>query len=132
MKKTKKDLSKKNIISFFLGIVFLLAAVYRIFNPKAGIEEFNAVGVPIFFLYVTILFELTVGTLLILGKKLKLVSVITMFFLVIAIIIATLSDFKGIIHNIGELFVLDSTPTDIVLHITFLIMLIHVFLNQNK
>lgn len=132
MRKTKKDKSKKNIISFSLGIVFLLAGIYRIFNPQAGILEFNAIGLPIFLLYATILFELIIGVLLILGKKLKLVSGVMIFGLAIFIPVVIFSNLTGIIQNIGELFVFDSTPTDIVLHITYLIMLIHVFLNQKK
>ena len=132
MRKIKKDKSNKNIISFSLGIVFLLAGVYRIFNPQAGIEEFSKIGLPLFLLYAIILFELTIGMLLILGKKLKLVSGIMIVGLVIFIPIVLFSNLSGVIKNIGELFVFDSTPTDIVLHITYLIMLVHVFLNQNK
>lgn len=130
--KEKKKKQSKNLLNIFFGIVFLSAAVYRILNPQAGINELNEFNIHGFFIYFVIAFELFVGTLFLLEKKLKLASLLTILFLSIAIIISILINFSDILKNIGELFVFDSTPTDILLHLIYLSLIIYIYKRESK
>ena len=126
----KKQTSKKNILNIFLGIVFLSAALYRIIKPDAGITEFTELGIPVYFLYLTIVFEIIVGVLFIIGKKIKLASVLTIIFLSGAILLSIITNFSNLVMNLGEIFVFNPTPTDILLHFVYIIALVYVFKMQ--
>lgn len=107
----------------FIGLVFLSAAIYRIFNYNVGLKEFNQLGIPIFFLPFVILLEIILGLFFLLNKKVFYASLSSIIFLTIAIIIGFFSNFKIIIENISELFVFNATPTNIWLHILYIILL---------
>jgi uncharacterized membrane protein YphA (DoxX/SURF4 family) len=122
---TNKKIDKWIVI--FIGIVFVSAALYRIFNYQAGIQEFTELGISTLLIPFVILLELVVGTLFILNKKVIYASLISIIFLAFAIVIAMISNFKMIINNLSELFIFNANPTDILLHISYVILLLLIY-----
>lgn len=123
----KKKLIKS--IRIFLGIVFISAAVYRIFNYGIAKQEMASLKIPAFFVFIVIIFEILVGLAFMFNKYIKFAAILSAFFLILAIMLALIVNGKNIILSIGEIFVFNLTPTDILLHITFLILILVVYLN---
>jgi uncharacterized membrane protein YphA (DoxX/SURF4 family) len=121
-----------DIVRILLGVVFFFAALYRIFNYSKGAEELSRLGIPVFLVSVVIIVELTIAASLILNKYVKYSTLTAIVFLVLAIIIGITSNFSYILQNIGELFVFDANPTDILLHVAYIFFLFLLFKNSKK
>ncbi len=121
-----------NFFRFFLGIFFILASTYRIFFFEFGINEMNKINLPIYFLYGVIILEFILGLSFLFNKKVKWASLLAILFLLIALSIALIGNFWYIISNLGELFVFDANPTDVLLHLTYLFILVFLFLDVKK
>lgn len=120
-----------NLLRFFLGVVFVSAGIYRIFNIDHGFQEIAYFGFSGKFAIIMIIFiillEIIFGIFLLLNKYLKITIISLMFFLIIAFFILILRNFNFIWENLSELFIFNPTPTDIVLHICFFIMLMMLY-----
>jgi uncharacterized membrane protein YphA (DoxX/SURF4 family) len=131
--KKKSNVQKSlEVLRILLGAIFILAAVYRIFNYEAGFRELANINIAGFFVIPIILLELFVGISLVAGKLVKFASLTGAIFLSVAIIIAFVTNGYSILSNIGELFVFNPTPTDIFLHIIYLALLISIFMRERK
>lgn len=119
--------SKLNILIVFMGVVFLSAALYRIFNYEAAVTEFTNLKLPLFLIPATILLETIIGILFIIKRYIKYASMVASIFLLIAIIIGTFSNFTNITKQIHELFVFDANPTDILLHVLYIGILLGIY-----
>jgi uncharacterized membrane protein YphA (DoxX/SURF4 family) len=117
--------NKKRIdwIVLLVGFIFLSAAIYRVFNYNAGVNEFNFLKIPLLFLPFIILLEVVLGLCFILNKKVFYASIIAIVFLSTAIILAFVSNFWAIINSISELFIFEANPTDILLHLLYILLL---------
>lgn len=127
-----KKINYHDFFRVFLGIVFILASTYRIFFFEKGISEMNQLGLPIYFLYIVISLEFLLGLSLLSNKHVKLMSFLAIIFLSIALAIITIGNTTAIMSNLGELFVFDANPTDIVLHLTYLLILVFLFLDSKN
>ena len=116
----------------FVGIVFLSAAVYRIFDYSVGVGEFNQLKIPLFFLPFIIILEIILGVLFILNKKVVYASVVSIIFLSVAVLVAFISNFSAIIINLSELFSFRANPVDILLHIMYIFLLFLIYLEYKK
>jgi len=117
---------ENRLLKIFLGIVFLSAGFFRIFNWPAAISEFGGITKKFIYplLILTIIIEIAGGLLLILNKKIKLVSTVFIFLILSGIIINLFKHGSAIFSQINELFLLNPNPTDLFLHATYLIILI--------
>jgi len=120
--------NKLNILIIFMGVVFLSAALYRIFNYEIAVTEFTNLKLPLFLIPMTILLEIVIGILFIVRKYIKYAVLVASFFLVSAIFIGIISNFTNIAERVHELFVFNAEPTDIVLHILYVGILIAIYL----
>lgn len=130
----KKKINKSNDkwIIILLGIVFISAGLYRIFNYGVGVKEFQELKTSQIFLPLTIILELVLGTLLVLNKKVNFVLKSLLIFLGTAITIGVITNFKSIFSNINELFTFQANPTDILLHISYGVIILLILLRRKE
>jgi uncharacterized membrane protein YphA (DoxX/SURF4 family) len=123
----KNNLKINNLLRLFLGLTFLSAGIFRVFNWNAAVIEFSGLNLSTanYLIVLIIALEIIGGLLLILNIKIKEVLLIFSSFIVIAIIIAFMANGNNIIANYKELFTFTPSPTDTFLHFTYLIILIY-------
>lgn len=112
------------LIRYFVAIVFITAGLYRIFFREVAKNELVSLNLPYEFGYFIIALELICGILLFFNKWSKYVILVSVVFLISAIVIAVYGNFNIIISNLEELFVFNPTPTDIFLHLIYVILLL--------
>ena len=130
--KNKSSFLKDHLIllRLGLGVVFVLAALHRIIFFEIAYNNFIDLGLKPanLLIIVTIIIELTAGTLLILNRFIYQASLTLSALLVVGIIVAVLKAGQTLIQNIHEIFIVTATPTDIVLHISYVIGLLTLLL----
>ena len=130
--KNKVNFSKDPLVllRLGLGLVFILAALHRIIFFEISYNNFIELGLKPanLLIIVTIIIELTAGTLLILNRFIYQASLTLSALLVVGIIVAVLKAGQTLIQNIHEIFIVTATPTDIVLHISYVIGLLTLLL----
>lgn len=117
-----------------LGIVFVLAALHRIIFFDIAYYNFVDLGLNPANLWVTItiIIEFTAGTLLILNRHISKASLTLAIMVAIGIIVAVLKAGQTLIQNMHEVFMVTATPTDIVLHMSYVVGLITLYLYSKK
>jgi uncharacterized membrane protein YphA (DoxX/SURF4 family) len=118
--KSLMDVNFYNLLRFFLGTVFILAASYRIFCYKCAVVEKESLGIPIYFLFIIVPLEIVIGVCLLLDKKIKSISILAILFLLVSVIVVLLVNFTVMINSLGGIFIFDPNYTDILLHITYI------------
>jgi len=78
---------------------------------------------PILLSYFVIAFEIIVWLLLLLNKYVENCLKLVMIFLLCAIAQAFIVNAHSIVSNLAELFVFDANPTDILLHMTYILLM---------
>jgi uncharacterized membrane protein YphA (DoxX/SURF4 family) len=127
----KNNLESNFLLRLFLGLTFISAGLYRIFNWQQSILELSRLNLNYAFLPVLIIaLEIIGGFLLIFNVKTKEVLLVFTVFILLALAAAFLAAGQSIISGIGELFVFSPVPTDIFLHFTYLIILIYLFADK--
>jgi len=129
----KINFKSNDLLRIFLGLVFLSAGLYRIFNWPMTILELSKLNLNSVYLAIFIIaLEITTGLFLIFNIKTKKVLISLIIFLTITLIWALIISGKNLINNASELFTFHLTPTDFFLHLTYLIILIYLISkNQN-
>jgi uncharacterized membrane protein YphA (DoxX/SURF4 family) len=128
MNTIKNRLGPTALLRIFLGIVFLAAGTYRIFNWHQAVLELSKLNLnSAYLLILMIIIEVVGGLFLIFNIKTKKVLLIFIIFIILALISAFISDGKDIILKVGDLFTFSTTPTDVFLHFTYLIILVYLF-----
>tara|TARA_B100000945_G_scaffold281373_2_gene249037 strand:+ start:301 stop:681 length:381 start_codon:yes stop_codon:yes gene_type:complete len=121
-------MKKFNILYFTqmcLGFVFLFAALFRILWPSIAALEMKTLGLPLIITNFIIFFEIICGLSLIFNIYVKY-SLLFLISAMIYAIIFSIYQFPEIIFNISELFIFNPTPTDILLHLIYLILMIFI------
>jgi uncharacterized membrane protein YphA (DoxX/SURF4 family) len=118
--------NKNKILRIFLGIVFFSAGIYRAVFWKTAMQEFSRFPekISVWLAILVIILEIWGGILLILNKKIRLVLAIFAIFLSLAILQITITNLPSLVNNFAELFSFNPTPTNIFLHLTYLLILI--------
>lgn len=113
-----------------LGIVFLLAGLHRIVFFDMAYKNFIDVGLEpaALLVIVTVIVELAAGILMLINRFIPQSSAMIIILLVIGIIAAVKRAGVDFINNINEVFLLTYTPTDIVLHISYLLVAVTLFI----
>jgi len=115
-----------------LGIVFLSAALFRIFNYPAAELEMSSLGLPALTAVLVIAIELTVAACFLTNRFVKVASLAAAIFLVVPISISLFLHSKTIYSELPALFVFNATATDVVLHVMFLILAVLIFAAERK
>lgn len=122
----------KDILRIFMAVVFLSAGFFRIFNPAAAALELQNLQLPYFLSYFLIFFEIGAGLFLLFNKYLQTISIFLSIFLLFALIRGLIINGHDVLRQAGELFVFRANPTDIFLHITFLVILISLVVRERR
>lgn len=128
-------MNKRKKIDWLLvcsGLVFLSASIYRIFHYDKAVSEFQELGVSVNLIVPVIVLEMVLGLFFIFQKNVVHTSITAIAFLLLAIIIAVLNNFSGVIDNISELFILNANPTDLFLHIMYIVILLIIITRYRK
>jgi len=121
----------ENILRIFLALVFLSAGIFRIFDHQTVIAEFTQLEIPIFFSYLVILFEIIAGLFLLFNKFSYQIYHLLVAFVSFALIWAFVINGHNLLKNIGELFIFNLNPTDVFLHLVFLLIALFLILKKD-
>ena len=109
---------------FAAGFVFLSAAVFRVFNPAAAAHEMIRLHLPAGVSWAIVVFEIAVAMMFLLNVRVRLAALATILFLCGAIALALAIYWKEVFAAMHELFVFNPTPTDILLHVMYVLFLV--------
>ena len=134
LKEKIKGLKAFDILRIVMGLNFLTAAIFRTFNFGFAKTEVNSLLLPWFFALVVIGVEYICGIMFLMNKKPKAVAGVLIGFLILATILGTIAYGPiQLLKDSGELFVYNLDPTDIYMHITYLVVLVYMFFElKNK
>jgi len=107
-----------------MAFVFISAGVYRIFFPEAATQELTDLRLPLFLVWPIIILEIGFGILLLIKKYKKTASAVLIVFLLLAVLQVLIAQGKEIWQRVGELFVFNTSPTDVFLHLVFVAILL--------
>ena len=124
MKERKYYFNESCLLRITLAIVFIAAATFRIFNIYYAFSEMNALGLPGFVSFAVILLEIAIATLLLLKYKVRVVAVCCALFVSAGVVWAMIINGAEILSNVKELFVFNANPTDVLLHVIYVFLLI--------
>jgi len=126
----KLDLIKNPsvLLRVLMGGVFCAAGLFRLFVPQAALDEMANLSLPALLVFPITAFEIVMGLSLILNRFVKYTAGALILFLFFALIRGLAIGGLGLFSSAGELFVLNTTPTDIFMHLVFLIILLYLFL----
>lgn len=128
-----KKLEASDILRIFLGIVFILAGSYRVFNWNQVALEFQNIKLDNIYLPILVVaFELIAGLLLILNVGIKKVIVLLIVFLSLGLLWSIIVNNPTLTDNLSQVFTFSQTPVDFFLHFTYLIILSYLFLIQKR
>jgi uncharacterized membrane protein YphA (DoxX/SURF4 family) len=121
----EKKFKPEVFLKIFLGLVFLSAGLYRIFNWQEAVIEFTRLGLDTTYLPImAIALEIIGGLFLLFNFQTKKVLLAFVIFLSLAILQSLIFSWPNIVSQTRELFVFQANPTDIFLHFTYLIILL--------
>jgi uncharacterized membrane protein YphA (DoxX/SURF4 family) len=130
----KLDLIKNPsaLLRVSLGLIFLAAGTFRLFVPQLALDEMTNLGMPALMVFPITAFEIVMGLALIFNRYLKYATGALILFLLFALIRAAVLGGFGLLAAAGELFVFNINPTDVFMHLFFLVVLLFLFLTTMK
>ena len=123
---------KSDLLIYFLGIVFLSAGTHRIFyKSQREYESQKLLGLPIYSDYIIIVIEIICGLILLFGNKKWVNRALTVLLVMtlIGCILLAVRNKDNMIKTYHELFTLKDTSMSLVLHITYMIIMLFVLFN---
>ena len=129
-----KKIEPASLLRLFLGLVFLSAGLFRIFNWQKGIIEFSELHLPFaaYLLFFTVCLEIIGGLMLIFNIKTKEALLVFVVFIILALLQALIFSFGQIQNTAAELFFFKANSVDLFLHFTYLIILFCLFSLQKR
>jgi len=123
-------LKGNDFIIKFLGLVFILTGVFRYFLYDGRKQELINMNLPDGFDYIIIIFELMVGFVLFfdIGNKLTTLLIV-LIFLTMGTILIIINNFNNLIQDANSVWIFQPTAMCVILHFTYIIMIIGLFLN---
>jgi len=119
------NLNLKDILIYYVGFVFIFTSINRIYLKSYREEEaYKVLKLPKYFDILIIIFEFTVGILLLINFKYKLhVLFISMIFLIIGTILIVIHNLDKILQTYNEIFTYQPTCISVVLHLTYIVII---------
>ncbi len=129
----KKAINKPEILlRYFLALIFLSAAIFRIFFKEEALKELVYLNLSPNLQIFLIVFEIIVGITLLFGKYIKIIYSILILFLIFALSWSFIFYRQNLILNVKELFVFNVNPTDWFLHFVFLVLAIFLLQKERR
>jgi uncharacterized membrane protein YphA (DoxX/SURF4 family) len=119
------NLSLKDILIYYLGLVFILASLHRIYLKTQREEEaYEILKLPKYFDILIIIFEFTVGILLLTNFKYKLHALfLLMIFLIIGSILIIIHNLDKLLMTYHEIWTYQPTSMSFVLHLAYIVII---------
>jgi len=115
------------LLRLLMALIFLSAAIFRIFNIEAARSELLELSLPQILVWPLITLELIGGLCLLLDYQSKKVAIILSCFLFFALIQALFVNYQVILKQLPELFVFKANALDWFLHLVFIFILLSLF-----
>ena len=119
----------KNIIVYYLGIVFVFASIQRFFLKKDRKEELETMKLPKHFDIFIYGFEMLVGLILLSRIPFfykRIVLGLLLCFLLVGCGLIVLYNYKKLLATFTEIFTFQPTAMSYVLHVAYVVMIISV------
>jgi hypothetical protein len=114
----------------YLGILFLSVGLIRTQIKNEREKELKNFGLPNNFDYFIILFEISMGLILLLNTNYEqCFLIILLIILIIGCVLIIINNFNTIVNNALEVFTFQPTPMSVALHFTYIIIIISILLN---
>jgi uncharacterized membrane protein YphA (DoxX/SURF4 family) len=115
----------KDILSYYLGLVFILASIHRMFYKEQRLEESNKVlKLQKYFDILIIIFEFTIGVLLLINFKYKIEALkLLLLFLIIGSILIAIHNKDKLLKTYNEVWTYQPTFMSFVLHLAYIIII---------
>ena len=114
----------------YLGILFLSVGLIRTQIKNEREKELKNFGLPNNFDYFIILFEISMGLILLLNTNYEqCFLIILLIILIIGCVLIIINNFNTIVNNALEVFTFQPTPMSVALHFTYIIIIISIVLN---
>jgi len=119
------SLTLKDILIYYLGLVFILASIHRIYLKSQRKEEATQVlKLPKYFDILIIIFEFTVGVLLLTNFKYKLHALfLLMIFLIVGSILIIVHNMDKLLETYHEIWTYQPTSMSFVLHLAYIVII---------
>jgi len=116
------------LLRVLMGGVFCVAGLFRLFVPQMALDEMANLNLSALLVFPVTAFEIVLGLSLILNRYVKYTAGALILFLFFALTRGLAIGGLGLLSAAGELFVFNVNPTDIFMHLVFLIILLYLFL----
>ena len=115
----------KDILTYYLGLVFIFASIHRMVYKKQRLEESNVVlKLPKYFDILIIIFEFTIGVLLIINFKYKIEALkLLLLFLIIGSILIAVYNKDKLLDTYHEVWTYQPTFMSFVLHLAYIVII---------
>jgi|LauGreDrversion4_2_1035121.scaffolds.fasta_scaffold316980_1 uncharacterized membrane protein YphA (DoxX/SURF4 family) len=122
------------ILEKFIGFVFLLAGVHRIFlKEQREYEAYKLLKLPKYSDYGIILMEIIAGLIIIFGLPGKTFALWTVAIgATIGTLLLLVNNWEKILSTYNQLFTLNDSSLSVCIHITYIIILIHLLFPSRK
>jgi len=124
--------SAKAILRVLMGLIFLSAALFRIFNPEMARFELSALSLPSFLLWPLVIFEFLTGLFLLINFRVRSTALVLIVFLLFALIQALLVNGPEIWREASQLFIFQANPVEWFLHLVFVFILVNLVLEKRE
>ncbi|MFA5163687.1 MAG: DoxX family membrane protein [Patescibacteria group bacterium] len=115
------------LLRVVMGLIFLSAAIFRIFNPEAARIELVNLSLPPILVWPLIILEFIGGLCLFLDYESRKAALILVLFLIFALTQALIVDYQTILRQLSSLFVFQANAVGWFLHLMFIFILISLF-----
>ena len=123
-----------NINNYF-GIIFIVASLHRIYFKNKRLEEMKNLNLPKYFDILIIIFELSIGLLLLISNniefKIKLYKLLFCFIMLGTILIIFYNCDK-LISTYNTLWTYEPNCLSFVYHLVYLLVIYYIILNNSK
>ena len=119
------NLNLKDILIYYLGLVFILVSIHRIYLKSQREKEVSQVlKLPKYFDILIIIFEFTVGVLLLTNFKYKLHALfLLMIFLIVGSILIIVHNMDKLLETYHEIWTYQPTSISFVLHLAYIVII---------
>ena len=118
---------KVNLIERFIGLVFLLSGLHRIFlKNRREYEAYNLLRLPVFSDIIIIFIEVICGFIILFNLSHKYYALIIITIMsTIGTLLLIINNYDDIIKSYNDLFTLHKNSLSVCLHVTYIVILLY-------
>jgi uncharacterized membrane protein YphA (DoxX/SURF4 family) len=118
---------KVNLIERFIGLVFLLSGLHRIFlKNRREYEAYNLLRLPVFSDIIIIFIEVICGFIILFNLSQKYYALIIITIMsTIGTLLLIINNYDDIIKSYNDLFTLHKNSLSVCLHVTYIVILLY-------